>query len=78
MAQHNVECVVLARARVRALRASIRLNETIIEAHRRHQEELEDIVAYLQRRVINADARDLLYLTPPPLVRQTNMDRSSN
>jgi hypothetical protein len=69
---HGIECVVIARAHVRALRAAIRLNESIIEAYNRNQEEIEEIVAYLERRITDADPRDLIYLTPHRLQRQTN------
>lgn len=67
---HAEECRTLARARIMALRAQTRLNERISEALRRHDADLLEIIAFLERRVMRANVASL-FLTPPRLERQT-------
>ena len=68
--QHPVECVILARSRIRAIRAKLRLNRAIVEAYEEYEREMDSVVDYLESRITRVDPRDLVYLTPPPLERQ--------
>lgn len=68
--QHPVECVVLARSRIRAIRAKLRLNRAIVEAYEEYEREMDSVVDYLESRITRVDPRDLVYMTPPPLQRQ--------
>ena len=62
--RHNEECVYLARARVRALRSEIAMNQAIIEARNAHVAELHEIVAYVRRHLTRANIRDIIRMIP--------------
>ena len=68
---HAEDCRTLARARIMALRAQMRLNDRIREAMRRHDADLVEIVSMLERRVMRVNAHDFVFMTPPRLQRQT-------
>lgn len=75
--RHNEECIYLARARVRALRSEIAMNQAIIEARNAHVAELHDIVAYVQSHLTRANIRDIIRMIPEmrpyfPLMDITN------
>lgn len=78
---HPVECVVLARAKIRSIRAKIRLNRMMIDAYEAYQQEMEEVLSYLESRIVRIDPRDLVYATPPRQIRrrdQTPTDNNAN
>lgn len=71
--EHNEECVVLARARLRVLRSEIALNQAFIRAYEEHTANLVEIVAFVERNLTRANVNELLRLIPgmsPPALRR--------
>lgn len=75
---HTEECLILARARLRALRSEIALNQAFIRAYDEHNANLVEIVAYVERNLTRSNMADILRvfpgLSPPALRRQHASD----
>jgi hypothetical protein len=55
---HDDQCLILARARLRTLRAESRLSHAIIQAHREYIQEIDLALTYLETNITRSDVVD--------------------
>jgi hypothetical protein len=58
------DCIVLARARIRVIRAEIELNHIILAAREDNMQAIQEIIGWVERRVSRAAFADILNLIP--------------